>query len=152
MERVGTTRGRIKAISVSKERGTQKSNVHEAELREGFGIVGDAHAGDWHRQVSLLGVESVRKAAAGDSSISPGDFAENITTEGIDLSFLKVGSRLRIGGGAELEVTQLGKRCEGRCQIYERLGDCIMPRDGIFARVTRGGRIRVGDAVEVVDD
>jgi len=149
---VATTEGRIKAISISSEKGVPKRNVPEAELQADFGIVGDAHAGSGPRQVSLLDIESMEELRRNGADISPGDFAENLTVEGIDLSALRVGRRLRIGGTVELEVTQLGKRCHGRCRIFEKLGDCIMPRQGVFARVVTGGRIRAGDAVELIKD
>jgi cyclic pyranopterin phosphate synthase len=152
VEKVATTRGRIKAISVSKEKGTQKINVPEAELKADFGLVGDAHAGNWHRQVSLLAAESIEKMVAKGAKVSPGNFAENITTEGIDLLKLSLGSRLRLGGSVELEVTQFGKKCHSRCEIFKQVGDCIMPREGIFAKVAAPGRIRVGDVIEVIDD
>jgi MOSC domain-containing protein YiiM len=151
-EKVATTKGTIKAISVSKNRGTQKTNVPEAELKTGFGIVGDAHAAEWHRQVSLLAVESVNKMVETGAKVSPGSFAENITTEGIELPGLPIGSRLKIGGNIELEVTQIGKECHGRCEIFEQVGDCIMPHEGIFAKVTKGGLIKVGDIIEVLND
>ncbi len=152
VEKVAITEGRIRAISVSKERGVQKVNVPDAELKADFGLVGDAHAGPWHRQVSLLGIESIEKMIAKGAKVSPGNFAENITTEGIDLLKLSLGSRLRLGKSVELEVTQFGKECHSRCEIFQQVGDCIMPREGIFARVTKAGRIRVGDVIEVVDD
>lgn len=148
---MATTRGTIKAISISENRGTRKTNVPEAELKTDFGIVGDAHAADWHRQVSLLAVESIDKMLAMGAKVSPGDFAENITTEGIDLSKLSIGNRLRVGQSVELEITQLGKQCHGRCEIFEQVGDCIMPREGIFAKVTGAGRISIGDVIEVID-
>ena len=148
---MATTKGRIKAISVSDEKGTQKVNVPKAELQADFGIVGDAHAGNWHRQVSLLGVESIGKMVAKGAKVSPGNFAENITTEGIDLLALKVGCRLRLGNEVELEITQFGKKCHGRCEIFEQIGDCIMPREGIFAKVTNAGSIHVGDLIEIID-
>lgn len=143
------TRGKIKAISVSKERGTQKTNVTRAELKTNFGIVGDAHSGNWHRQVSLLGIESIDKMIAKGAKVTPGNFAENITTEGIDLCVLKIGSKLRLGSDVELEITQLGKKCHSRCEIFEQIGDCIMPREGIFARVLKAGSINVGDPIEI---
>ena len=147
---MATTKGRIRAISVSKERGTRKVNVPKAELQADFGIIGDVHAGNWHRQVSLLGAESIDKMAAKGAKVSPGDFAENITTEGIDLGTLKVGSKLRLGINVELEITEFGKKCHGHCKIFEQIGDCIMPREGVFARVTQGGTINVGDVIEVI--
>jgi len=149
---VATIKGTIKAISVSEKRGTQKTNVPKAELKTGFGIVGDAHADDWHRQVSLLAVESIEKMIAAGAKVSPGNFAENITTEGIDLLELPIGSKLRIGEDVELEITQIGKKCHGGCSIFEQLGDCVMPREGIFAKVTASGAIKVGDIIEVIND
>ena len=147
---MATTKGRIRAISISKEKGTRKKNVPKAELQADFGIIGDAHAGSWHRQVSLLGVESIDKMTAKGAKVSPGDFAENITTECVDLGTLKVGSKLRLGVNVELEITEFGKKCHGRCKIFEQIGDCIMPREGVFAQVTQGGAIDVGDAIEVI--
>jgi MOSC domain-containing protein YiiM len=149
---VAVTKGRIKAISISGHKGTPKRNVPEAELRADHGLVGDAHAGSGHRQVSLLAAESIDRLRRKGLKIVPGDFAENITTEGLDLRSVQVGDRLKLGSEAELEITQLGKACHGRCAVYDRLGDCIMPKEGVFARVTGGGRIQVGDDVEVSDD
>lgn len=147
-----TTKGTIKAISISEKRGTQKTNVLEAELKTDFGIIGDAHAAGWHRQVSLLALESIDKMVAKGATVSPGNFAENITTEGIDLISLEIGSKLKIGRDAELEITQFGKECHSRCEIYQQVGDCIMPREGIFAKVTKPGAIKVGDGIEVLHD
>ncbi len=144
--------GRIKAISVSKEKGTQKTNVPEAELKVDCGIVGDAHAGKWHRQVSLLAFESIEKMIAMGAKVSPGYFAENIRTEGIDLLELSMGGKLRLGAGAVVEITQFGKKCHSHCEIFEQVGDCIMPREGIFAKVTTPGQINVGDVIEVIAD
>ena len=149
---MATIRGRIKAISISKERCTQKTNVAGAELKADFGIIGDAHSGDWHRQVSLLELESINEMAAKGAKVGPGDFAENITTEGIDLGVLKIGGKLKLGADVELEITQLGKKCHSRCEIFEQIGDCIMPREGVFARVVKAGSINVGDLIEVIDD
>jgi len=148
---VATTKGRIRAISVSKERGTRKVNVPGAELQTGLGIVGDAHAGNWDKQISLLSIECIGKMVARGAKVSPGDLAENITTEGIDLGTLKVGSKLRLGTNVELEITQSGKRCHKRCEILKQLGDCIMPREGIFAKVNKGGTLNVGNAIEVIN-
>lgn len=147
---MATIRGKIKAISVSKKRGTQKTNVPRAELKADFGIVGDAHSGNWHRQVSLLEFESINEMIAKGAKVAPGNFAENVTTEGIDLCTLKIGSKLKLGSDVELEITQLGKKCHSRCEIFERIGDCIMPREGVFARVVKAGAINVGDHIEVV--
>lgn len=146
---MATISGRIKAISVSAQKGVAKSNVPDAELKVDYGVVGDAHAGG-PRQVSLLAFESIDQFRQKGLEVAPGDFAENLTVEGMDLSRLAVGGRLRVAQ-AELEVTQLGKKCHGRCRIYEKVGDCIMPVQGVFARVTAGGIIRVGDVIEVLD-
>jgi MOSC domain-containing protein YiiM len=143
--------GRIKAISISASKGVAKSNVPQAELRADFGLVGDAHAGG-PRQVSLLAAESIERFREKGLAVSPGDFAENITVENVSLSGVRVGNKLRIADAVELEVTQLGKECHGRCRIREKAGDCIMPREGVFARVAVSGTIRVGDVVEVLDD
>jgi len=142
-----TPTGRIEAVSVSTTKGVRKTNVEQALLRVEHGIEGDAHAGDWHRQVSLLASESIAKMQAAGLDVGAGDFAENLTTSGIDLCSLPVGSRLRVGGDVLLEITQIGKICHERCAIYYQAGDCVMPREGIFARVLEGGVIRVGDPV-----
>jgi len=149
---VAIIEGTIKAISVSKEKGTQKVNVPIAELKADFGVVGDVHAGKWHRQVSLLAVESIDKMVAKGAKVAPGNFAENITTEGIELLELSVGSKLKLGESVELEITQFGKKCHSRCEIFEQLGDCIMPREGVFAKVIKAGQINVGDVIEVITD
>jgi MOSC domain-containing protein YiiM len=150
VEKVAITKGRIKAISVSQEKGTQKKNVSRAELKADFGIIGDAHSGNWHRQVSLLALESIDKMIAKGAKVAPGNFAENITTEGIDLCVLQIGSLLKLGSDVELEITQFGKECHSHCEIFEQIGDCIMPREGIFARVVKAGAINVGDIIEVI--
>ncbi len=149
---MATIKGQVKAISISEKRGTQKTNVPEAELKMDFGIVGDAHAADWHRQVSLLAAESIDKMIAAGATVSPGNFAENITTDGIELPKLPIGSMLKIGGDIELEVTQIGKECHSRCEIFKQVGDCIMPREGIFAKVIKPGTIKNGDPIEVLND
>ena len=138
--------GHIVALSTSTVKGVPKTNVDAVRLVEDWGIDGDAHAGAWHRQVSLLAMESIEAMRAKGSSASPGDFAENITTAGIDLPRLRVGECLRVGE-AELEITQIGKECHAHCAIFHQVGDCVMPREGVFARVIRGGVVRVGDDV-----
>jgi MOSC domain-containing protein YiiM len=143
--------GRVVAVSISDRRGVPKENVAQGLLIADYGIEGDAHAGDHVRQVSLLAVESIGKMRAGGVDVSPGAFAENITTAGIDLLALAIGDRLRVGV-AELEIAQIGKECHSRCAIYERAGDCVMPREGVFARVVRGGRVKCGDAVRVISE
>jgi len=133
----------VVAVNTSPVKGEQKMPVPEAELRAEHGIVGDAHAGDWHRQVSLLAEESIEKMRRLGLDVDPGAFAENITTRGIDLVVLPVGSRLMVGDSL-LEVTQIGKECHARCAIYHQAGDCVMPKEGIFARVLQGGRLAAG--------
>ncbi len=143
---------RIEAICTSEKKGVQKTEVESAELKENFGISGDAHGGEWHRQVSLLAyeaIEHVRRTKLPD--IDAGDFAENIIVSGLDLNALGLGSRLRLGADAELSITQIGKVCHTRCRIYTLTGDCIMPRLGLFARVLKGGTVRKGDPVEVLE-
>lgn len=142
--------GKITAVSISDKKGTKKRNVESAELKENFGIVGDAHANPGSRQVSLLARESIEKMRAKGLKVGPGDFAENITTSGIDLMSLKIGDRLKIGEEALVEITQHGKECHTRCSIYYQAGDCVMPREGIFARVLKGGMVRSDDTVEVI--
>jgi MOSC domain-containing protein YiiM len=138
----------LAAVCISKNKGERKTPVNQVELRSGHGIVGDAHAGDWHRQVSLLAKESIAKMKALGLDVTNGDFAENLTTEGIDLPGLPVGAQLKIGE-ALLEITQIGKECHNRCAIYHQAGDCVMPKEGIFARVLNGGRIQPGDCIEI---
>ena len=140
--------GKVAAVSVSSVKGTSKENVPSALLIADFGIDGDAHAGQSHRQISLLAVESIEKMRRLGADVRPGSFAENITTAELDLSILTVGDSIRIGD-SELIVTQLGKECHSRCAIFETVGDCVMPREGIFARVARGGLIRSGDVIVV---
>ena len=144
------SQGKITAVCTSRKKGTPKTDVGSGFLEEGFGITGDAHGGDWHRQVSLLASESIEKMRNACLDVGPGDFAENLTTEGIDLVALPLGTRLRIGDGVLLELTQKGKVCHERCAIFYQAGDCVMPREGIFARILKGGVIRPGDAIEVV--
>lgn len=142
---------KVLAICISDVRGVQKRPVEEAELLVDHGIVGDAHAGNWHRQVSLLGVDSVEKLQAKlEMKLLPGMFAENILVEGMRVYELPVGTRLRIGT-ALCEVTQIGKECHHDCAIRKAAGDCVMPREGIFVKVLRSGHVRTGDAVELAD-
>ena len=142
--------GIIRAICISEKRGTPKHDIEEAVLIRNFGIEGDAHAGKWHRQVSLLPFERIEEFNAAGADVKNGDFGENIITEGIDYKSLPVGSFLTIGeDGAMLRITQRGKECHSHCQIYKRMGECIMPREGIFAEVIAEGSIRPGDNITV---
>ncbi len=143
-----TLTGEVIAVCTSAKKGTRKRDVHQATLLPEHGVEGDAHAGDWHRQVSLLAEESIAKMRAVGLKVGPGSFAENLTTRGLDLPSLPVGSRIRIGE-TEMEVTQIGKVCHTKCAIYYLAGDCVFPREGIFARVLRGGPVKAGDAIEV---
>lgn len=141
--------GEIVAVCISTAKGERKTPVAKVLLRENHGIVDDAHAGDWHRQISLLAKESIDKMRAMGLDVDTGDFAENLTTLGIDLPALPIGSRLRIGE-VLLEVTQIGKECHTRCAIYHQAGDCVMPKEGIFARVLSGGEITPGSQLQVL--
>lgn len=140
--------GKVLAVCISERKGTMKHPVSEVLLRAGHGIEGDAHAGPWHRQVSLLATESVEPMHAVLPELPAGAFAENILIEGLELKTLPIGTRLRVGG-ALLEVTQIGKECHKDCAIRQQIGDCVMPREGIFARVLMGGAVRPGDPVTV---
>lgn len=141
--------GKIVAVCTSEKKGMRKKNVGKGVLQPEHGLVGDAHAANWHRQVSLLAMESIDKMTAKGLDVGPGDFAENITTVGISLVDLPIGTKLKIGEKALGEVTQIGKICHDRCAIYYQAGDCVMPREGIFIKVLDGGEIAVGDSVEV---
>jgi MOSC domain-containing protein YiiM len=143
--------GTILAVNISNTKGTQKRDVGQAEVLEDFGIKDDAHGGPWHRQVSLLAQESINKMRQLGLNIGYGDFAENITTQGLDLVHLPIGTCLRIGSSVVLEVSQIGKECHTRCSVYYQAGTCVMPTEGIFARVLSGGSIRVGDTIEVIE-
>lgn len=138
----------VHSINISAAKGERKKPVSSAELKTGHGLVGDGHAGAWHRQVSLLALESIEKMRRLGLDVGPGDFAENLTTSGIDLMGLPLGSRLRVGA-AVLEVTQHGKECHDRCAIYRQAGDCVMPREGIFAEVVSGAIVCAGEVIEV---
>lgn len=143
-------KGKVVSINISEKKGERKTPVQEAVIKEDFGIEGDAHASsEWHRQVSLLAIESVRKMQEMGLDVKPGDFAENITTEGLDLLALPIGTRLKIGKDIIGEVSQIGKVCHTRCAIYEQAGDCVMPKEGIFIRVLKSGVTKVGDEIDV---
>lgn len=141
----------VVSVNISKEKGTKKSPVNKANVKIDHGIEGDAHASKWHRQISLLASESVKKMEDKGLHLSPGDFGENITTKGIVLTELPVGTQLKVGKTVLLEVSQIGKKCHDKCNIYYEAGDCIMPNEGIFAKVIEGGRIEKGDTIEIVD-
>ena len=142
---------RVTSVNISEKKGTVKHPIEEARLLPHHGIVGDAHAGDWHRQVSMLAEESVDKLRGALPQLKAGAFAENITTEGIVLNDLLPGTRLRLGE-AEVEVTQIGKECHGECAIRKAAGTCVMPTEGIFAVVRREGVVHPGDTVEIIKE
>ncbi|SRR6056297_1922152 len=144
---------KVKAVCLSREKGTTKKVIKKGELIENHGLKGDAHAGKWHRQISLLDNSSINKMKNKSWEISSGDFAENITTEGIeDLYKLPVGQKIKIREEILLEITQIGKKCHQGCEIMQEIGDCVMPREGIFARVIKGGEIKPGDKIEVLEN
>lgn len=143
--------GRIVAVCTSKNKGERKKNVGQANVLVGLGLEGDAHAGFQHRQVSLLAVESIEKMRKMGLDVHPGDFAENLTTEGLTLPVLPIGTKLKIGE-VLLEVSQIGKECHTRCNIYYQAGDCVMPKEGIFAIVVTGGKVVNGDSIEVIEN
>lgn len=142
--------GKIVAICISEKKGTQKREIEEAKLIENFGIFGDAHGGNWHRQVSFLDKKEIDEFNLKGGDVRYGDFGENIVLEGINLKKISIGSKLRIGD-CIIEITQKGKMCHHHCQVYHRVGDCIMPREGVFGIVKKGGEIRKGDIVEIKD-
>ena len=143
-------KGKVVSINISENKGTTKKAIEEAYLIENYGIEGDAHAGShWHRQISLLAVESIEKMKDKGMILHYGDFAENITTEGIDLLSLPLGTKLQIGE-CILEITQHGKKCHSKCEIFKFVGDCIMPREGVFAKVLKGGKIKRGDIINLL--
>ena len=139
--------GKIIAVNISEKKGTQKKNVHRAKLIEEFGIENDAHAGKWHRQVSLLSYEKIEEFRKKGAQIGLGAFGENLIVEGYDFRNLPVGTRFQCGD-VILEMTQIGKECHSHCEIYKRMGECIMPREGVFAVVIQGGKIKKGDILE----
>jgi MOSC domain-containing protein YiiM len=142
--------GKVVAISISRKKGIPKSNISSASLLEDHGIEGDAHAGNWHRQVSFLAIESIEKMRQGGlPNLRPGAFAENLTTEFINMPNFAVGTKIKIGRKSELEITQIGKECHDRCAIYFKVGDCVMPREGVFAKVIKSGEIKINDEIVV---
>ncbi|WP_122640751.1 MOSC domain-containing protein [Romboutsia sp. Marseille-P6047] len=141
--------GEILAICISEKKGTLKNEINEANFIEDFGIENDAHAGKWHRQVSLLGFEKIDAFRKKGANVDFGAFGENLVVEGIELEKLPIGQKIQIGE-VLLEVTQIGKKCHDKCQIYYQVGECIMPRNGIFTKILSGGRVKVGDKCELV--
>lgn len=143
--------GKILSVNISENKGVAKTPKRQGRVLLGHGLEGDAHAADWHRQVSLLANESIEKMVSEVLDVGPGDFGENLTTEGIDLVSLSLGTVLGIGSNVRLEVSQIGKKCHDRCAIYYRAGDCVMPREGVFAVVRKPGVVGVGDEIAVLE-
>jgi len=137
----------IISIAVSRKKGTRKTQVKEAILMENHGLEGDAHAGDWHRQISFLSSENIEKAKKEGLNVTFGDFAENIATKGVDWKAVPIGTIVKLGETAVAEITQIGKECHNKCAIYYQAGDCIMPKEGVFARVLKPGKITCGDEI-----
>lgn len=144
--------GTIKGICISEKRGTKKLPQDQALLIENYGIENDAHAGNWHRQVSLLGLSEIEEFRSRGAQVNFGDFGENLIVDGYTMKKLPVGTRLKIGDNVLLEMTQIGKECHSHCEIYKTMGDCIMPREGVFAVVLKGGMVHVGDEINIVED
>lgn len=140
---------KIIALNTSEKKGTQKSPQQKVKLIVDHGIEGDAHAGNWHRQISFLGQKCISDFNAKGANVTPGAFGENIIVDGIDFTSLPIGTIIHCNS-TEMEITQIGKKCHDRCQIYYKMGDCIMPRNGVFAKVLKGGEISVGDEIEIV--
>ncbi|HBF43828.1 MAG TPA: MOSC domain-containing protein [Desulfobacteraceae bacterium] len=143
---------KIVSIAISNKKGTRKVQVDQASLIQDHGVEGDAHAGPWHRQVSFLASESIEKAKKKGLDVTFGDFAENVATSGINWLKIPVGTSVHLGESAIVEITQIGKECHNKCAIYYLAGDCIMPREGIFARVLKGGKIHCGDMIQIAID
>ena len=142
---------KIVSIAVSRKKGTRKTLVERATVVENHGLEGDAHAGPWHRQVSFLASESIQGAREKGLTVDFGDFAENVATEGVDWKHLPVGTQVKLGLTVVVEVSQIGKTCHKPCAIYYQAGDCIMPREGVFARVIKGGEIACGDPIALIE-
>ncbi|MBW1972471.1 MAG: MOSC domain-containing protein [Deltaproteobacteria bacterium] len=140
---------KIISINISKEKGTKKEPIDKAYVLKDKGLMNDVHAGNWHRQVSFLALESIEKMRAKGLNASYGDFAENITTLGIDLISLPVGTKLKLGNEVEVVITQIGKKCHLGCEIFKLTGDCVMPKEGIFAKVLKGGTISIADEIRI---
>jgi MOSC domain-containing protein YiiM len=141
---------KIVSIAISKKKGTRKTPVEAAEVMKGHGILGDAHAGPWERQVSFLANEQIQEARERGLQVDFGDFAENVATEGVDWKKLPLGTCVKLGNQVIVEITKIGKECHKKCAIYYQAGDCIMPREGVFGKVIEGGTLRCGDEIEII--
>ncbi len=142
---------KVVAVCTSKTKGVRKENINQGVLKEEYGLIGDAHADSgWHRQVSLLSTDSIEKMRKMGYTVGPGDFAENLTCEGIELFTLPIGTQLSVGDEVTLEISQIGKECHTGCAIFKLTGKCIMPKEGVFARVIKGGPVKTGDTIEII--
>jgi len=151
LEETANFEGTVLSVNISEEKGTKKKNVGTCRLVKDWGIASDGHAGNWHRQLSLLSKKSIEKIRAKGLPVDYGDFAENLSIEGIDLYLLPVGTTLAIGTDVIIRLTQIGKECHTRCNIFYQVGDCVMPREGVFAEVLQEGEVTVGDTIKVMD-
>jgi MOSC domain-containing protein YiiM len=142
-------KGKVVSVNISDKKGQKKHNIGRCNVIKAFGLENDAHGGFMHRQISLLSTESIGKMVAKGADVGAGDFAENLTIEGIDLPALPVGTTLRIGENLLVRVTQIGKECHAHCEIFQQVGDCVMPREGIFVEVLNDGAVSIGDEIEV---
>jgi len=152
-------KGRVFSINISEEKGVSKKPIPQGYIRKEWGLSGDAHGAKWHRQVSLLSLERIKEQkfcpqvkGSREDTLAPGDFAENITTQGLDLTCLEIEDEIQIGERVRLRVTQIGKKCHNHCVVYKKIGKCIMPKEGIFTRVVSGGKIEVGDGIKAIRD
>jgi MOSC domain-containing protein YiiM len=144
--------GKVIAVCLSKEKGTRKQVITEGELKTNFGMVGDAHASSsWHRQVSLLAIESIEKMRKQGFNVNPGDFAENITCEGVVLTALPIGTKIKVGKEVLLQISQIGKECHTGCAVFKQAGVCVMPKEGVFAEVLQGGKVKAGDEITLAE-
>ncbi len=143
-------KGKVISVNISEKKGEKKHNIGKAKVIKAFGLENDAHGGFMHRQISLLSRASIEKMREKGADVDCGDFAENLTIEGIDLPALPIGTVLTVGNGLKVRVTQIGKECHSRCAIFEQVGDCVMPREGIFVEVLSDGEVAVGDSIEVL--
>lgn len=144
------TEGTILSVNISEKKGEKKKNIGACRLIKGWGMDADGHAGDWHRQLSLLSRKSIEKIRAKGLPVEYGDFAENLSIDGIDLYLLPVGTTLSIGDSVLIRLTQIGKECHTRCNIFYQVGDCVMPREGVFAEVLEEGEVKIGDKIKVL--
>ena len=145
--------GKVIAVCSSKEKGTRKDVISEGVIKKNYGLEGDAHASSaWHRQVSLLAIESIEKMRQMGYDVKPGDFAENLTCEGVNLVALPIGTKIKVGNDVLLRISQIGKECHTGCAVFQQVGKCIMPKEGVFGEVLQGGKVRANDKIKLVNE